>query len=139
RPLLISILFITLFGSLLGGAYLTNSIIHADTPTNAPPVLTYKYDTFRSGQNPNETILNTSNVTSSKFGKRVSYPVDGFVYAQPLYVPNLTINGQSHNVVFVATAHDSVYAFDADQRQATAPLWHASFINPPSVVPINGT
>lgn len=103
-------------------------------------VLTYKYDNFRTGQNPNETILNESNVNSSKFGKHVSYPVDGQVYAQPLFVPNLTINGGTHNVVFVATENDSVYAFDADARSAGAPLWHASFINPPKgITPISSS
>jgi len=93
-------------------------------------VLTYKYDNDRTGQNPNETVLNQSNVNSSQFGLRVSYPVDGQVYAQPLYVPNLSIGGSMHNVVFVETENDSVYAFDADARNAIAPLWHASFINP---------
>lgn len=97
-------------------------------PNNA--LMTYKDDNFRSGQNANETILNTGNVNSSQFGLRVTYPVDGNVYAEPLYVPNLTINGSTHNVVFVATENDSVYAFDADAKSAGAPLWHASFINP---------
>jgi hypothetical protein len=109
-------------------------IAHAETIFRAASantaVLTYKYDDFRTGQNPNETILNESNVNSSHFGKHVSYPVDGNVYAQPLYAPNLTIGGHVHNVVFVATEHDSVYAFDADARSAIAPLWHSSFINP---------
>ena len=93
-------------------------------------VLTYKYDDDRTGQNPNETVLNQSNVNSSKFGIHVSYPVDGQVYAQPLFVPNLSIGGSMHNVVFVETENDSVYAFDADARSAIAPLWQASFINP---------
>jgi len=92
-------------------------------------VLTYKGNTFRTGQYGNETILNTGNVNASTFGKYVSYPVDGRVYAQPLFVPDLTIGGTLHNVVFVATEHDSIYAFDADQRTAIAPLWHSSFIN----------
>ncbi len=92
-------------------------------------VLTSKYDTMRTGQTPNETSLTTSNVNTSQFGKHVAYPVDGYVYAQPLYMPNLTINGVSHNVVFVATENDSVYAFDADQNGApSAPLWHTGFL-----------
>jgi Malectin domain/Fibronectin type III domain len=91
-------------------------------------VTTYKNDNSRDGQYSSETILNQSNVNVTDFGKRVSYPVDGQVYAQPLYVPNLTINGSLHNVVFAATENDSVYAFDADATSAGAPLWHTSLL-----------
>src|SRR5947207_6346270 len=71
-----------------------------------------------------------SNVTSRTFGKLFSYPVDGYLYAEPLYVSQLAIPGQGmHNVVFVASEHDSVYAFDADGL-VTAPLWQTSFIDP---------
>ena len=90
-------------------------------------VTTYKGNALRTGQYPNETILTTSNVNVAQFGKRVVYPVDGYVYAQPLFMPQVTIAGKTHNVVFVATQHDSVYAFDADQMSASAPLWHTSF------------
>ena len=100
---------------------------HAASENTA--VLTYKGDTFRTGQYSNETFLTTANVNVSSFGKHVSYPVDGRVYAQPLYVPNVTIGGSLHNVTFVATEHDSIYAFDADSRVAIAPLWQRSFIN----------
>lgn len=93
-------------------------------------VTTYKGNALRTGQYPNETILTTSNVNVARFGKRVVYPVDGYVYAQPLFMPHVTIAGKTHNVVFVATQHDSVYAFDADQMSASAPLWHTSFIDP---------
>src|SRR5262249_47222609 len=79
---------------------------------------------------PAETVLNTSNVNSLQFGKRVSYPVDGQLYAQPLYVPNLTVGGATHDVVFAATENDSVYAFDADAFTTTppAPLWKVSLL-----------
>jgi hypothetical protein len=95
-------------------------------------VLTSKNDNWRSGENTNETTLTLSNVNARTFGKRVAYPVDGQIYAQPLYVPNLTINGTTHNVVFVATEHDSVYAFDADAQvsgaAAPGPLWHVNYL-----------
>lgn len=88
----------------------------------AVSVLTYHNDDVRDGANTNETTLTLSNVNSQQFGKRYVFPVDGQVYAQPLYVPNLTINGSPHNTVFVATENDSVYAFDADGLSNTA-LW----------------
>lgn len=121
---------------LAGTTYVLSGYTFASTahaaqaaPSNTA-VLTYKNDTFRTGQYSNETILNTGNVNSSHFGKHVSYSVDGQEYAQPLFAPNLNINGGTHNVVFASTEHDSVYAFDADQRNNVAPLWHTSFINP---------
>src|SRR5205823_12799700 len=80
--------------------------------------------------NTSETVLKPSNVNTSTFGKVFSYPIDGTAVSSPLYVANLAISGQGfHNVVFVATEHDSVYAFDADGRSNT-PLWKVSFINP---------
>jgi hypothetical protein len=93
-------------------------------------ITTYKGNSLRTGQYPNETTLTTSNVNVAQFGKHVSYPVDGYVYAQPLFMPDVTIAGRIHNVVFVATQHDSVYAFDADQMSTIPPLWHTSFIDP---------
>jgi hypothetical protein len=91
---------------------------------------TYHNDTMRTGQNLKETVLTPGNVNSAQFGKVFSFPVDGKIYAQPLYVPNVNIPGQGvHNVIYVATEHDSVYAFDADNLKS-APLWHTSFISP---------
>lgn len=92
-------------------------------------VLTYHNDNARTGQNTNETVLTPANVRTGSFGRLFSYAVDGQVYAQPLYVPGLAIPGQgTHNVVFVATQHDSVYAFDADSNMGPngGMLWHIS-------------
>lgn len=93
-------------------------------------MFTYRDDNGRTGQNLNETMLTLANLNPLQFGKLISYPVDGAVYAQPLYVASVTIPGQGiHDVVYVVTQHDSVYAFDADGKASTA-LWHVSFINP---------
>jgi len=97
-------------------------------------VLTSQYDNARTGANLHETILTPANVNANQFGAVFTFPVDGAVYAEPLYVPNLEIPGQgTHNVVFVATEHDSVYAFDADGKSRT-PLWTVNFTNPASGV-----
>ncbi len=95
-------------------------------------VLTQHNDLGRSGANPNETILTTSNVNETSFGKLFTLPIDGFTYAQPLYDPGVTIAGAKHNVLYVATAHDSVYAFDADTG---VEYWQVSLGTPvPSTV-----
>jgi uncharacterized protein (TIGR03437 family) len=96
-------------------------------------VLTYQYDNGRAGANLNEAVLTPGNVNSTQFGKLFSQPVDGVVYGQPLYLEGVNISGNGfHNVVYVATEHDSVYAFDADDNVGTdaAPLWQVSFVNP---------
>jgi len=95
-------------------------------------VLTYHNDISRTGQNISETVLTPANVSSDRFGKLFSHPVDGDVYAQPLYVPKLAIPGKGiHDVVFVATEGDSVYAFDADNIKGSNAdaLWHVSLID----------
>jgi IPT/TIG domain-containing protein len=84
-------------------------------------------DVARIGQNLNEYALTPATVNSSTFSKLFSCPVDGFVYAEPLYVANLNVGGTMHNVVFIATEHDSVYAFDADSPSCVQ-LWKTSFL-----------
>lgn len=98
------------------------------TPSLAQvPVTTQHYDLNRSGVNPNETILNTSNVNVNSFGKLYSLAVDAQIYSQPLYVPGVIIPGQGvHNVIYVCTENNSVYAFDADSAAETTPLWQVN-------------
>ncbi|MGB7308560.1 MAG: hypothetical protein WBC67_05790 [Candidatus Acidiferrales bacterium] len=91
-------------------------------------VLTHHNDNARTGQNLHETLLTPSNVSAATFGLAGKLAVTGSVDAQPLYLPNLLINGAFHNVVFVATEHGLVYAFDADALGA--PLWQTSVIPP---------
>ena len=92
-------------------------------------VLTYHNDNGRTGQKTDEQKLSLTTVNSGTFGKLFSVPLDGQVYAQPLYVSHVAIANQGfHNVVFVATEHDSVYAFDADGNTAN-PLWSVNFTN----------
>jgi hypothetical protein len=96
------------------------------TPTaSAPDVTTYHYDLTRAGLNAQETTLTPTNVASATFGKVGSDPVDGKVDAEPLYLNNLTIGGAAHNVLYIATEHGSVYAFDADTNTQ---LWKTSVI-----------
>jgi hypothetical protein len=100
-------------------------------------VTTAHNDIARTGANTTETILTPANVKSGSFGRLYSMTVDGYVYAQPLYLPNLTMGagtpqaGTTHNVVFIATEHDSIYAFDADNNGGAnaAPLWKITLLD----------
>ncbi len=92
-------------------------------------VTTYHNDNGRTGQNIRETTLTVRNVNQTTFGKLYSIPLDGPIHAQPLYVPHVAIPNQGfHDVVYVATEHDTVYAFDADAPTSN-PLWSDSFIS----------
>jgi fibronectin type 3 domain-containing protein len=94
-------------------------------------VLTYRDDGFNTGQTLSETALTPANVNTTDFGKLFTVPLDGRMYAQPLYKQGVSITSGSstgtHNVIFAASEHDSVYAIDADNGQT---LWQDSFINP---------
>jgi hypothetical protein len=96
--------------------------------TDLAGVLTYHNDLARDGVNGQEYALAPSNVSTSAFGKLFSCSADGAIYTQPLWVPNVTINGTKHNVIVVATQHDSVYAFDADANPCVQ-LWHANLLD----------
>ena len=97
--------------------------------TNYPGTFTHHNDNLRTGQNLGETVLTPTSVNATTFGKLATYPLDGVAYASPLYLANVNIPGQGfHNVVYVATEHDSVFAFDADGLSASA-LWRVSFTN----------
>ena len=96
--------------------------------TNYPGTFTFHNDNLRSGVNSGETVLTPALVSPAQFGKLFSYPIDGWAFASPLYMADVNIPNQGlRNVVFVATEHDSVYAFDADGRSGT-PLWQVSFL-----------
>ena len=125
-------LAIVIFSVLTGCSGGGDSPSIAPSPGGQPQLLavTYHNDNARTGQNLNETTLTWANVNQAHFGKKFSYPLDGIAYASPLYVANVSIPGQGvHNLVYVATEHDSIYAFDADGLSPT-PLWQVSFIDP---------
>ncbi len=94
-------------------------------PVQRTDVVTYKDDAARTGQNLTESVLSLTNVNSTRFGQLRFLAADGKVDAEPLYLSGLTVQGAMHNVVFVATENDSVYAFDADSG---AVLWHVSVL-----------
>ncbi|HKC39854.1 MAG TPA: hypothetical protein VKC15_09965, partial [Gemmatimonadales bacterium] len=105
-----------------------------DNPTDVGPpnpqsvsVLTQHNDNTRAGWNDNETALTTSNVNVLQFGKLFTLAVDGQVYAQPLVVGHVTIGGGDHNVVYVATVNNTVYAFDGDNGRR---YWQKGFTAP---------
>jgi hypothetical protein len=115
-------------------------VVNTTTPNDQHiSVLTQHNNNFRAGLNNRETALTTSNVNSAKFGKLFNLSVDDQVYAQPLVFGNLTIGGGDHNVVFIATVSNSVYAYDGDSGTL---YWHknysASGMRPPKNTDMTG-
>jgi hypothetical protein len=126
--------FASSVGAILGLALVAGSCggSHSSAPVTPPPggpsgsaVLTYHNDVGRTGQYTSETTLTTANVNSTTFGEIGFLGVTGKVDAEPLYMPNVTIAGANHQVIFVATEHDLVYAFDAS---TLSQLWQVSVL-----------
>jgi len=124
------------FSSAAAGSFTITATSNADNTkstsvtigvTDLTGVTTYHNNLSRDGTNTREFALTTSNVNTASFGKLFSCAVDGEVYAQPLWVPNLAIGAGTHNVIFVATQNDSVYAFDADAKPCVQ-YWKKSFL-----------
>ena len=111
--------------SLTHAAALTLTVSAPAPPSSIPDVTTYHYDVARDGLNAQETILTPTNVNSTQFGKVGFFTVDGHVDAEPLFLAGVSIGGQTHNVLYVATEHGSIYAFDADSGTQ---LWQTSLI-----------
>ncbi|HEY1661887.1 MAG TPA: Calx-beta domain-containing protein [Verrucomicrobiae bacterium] len=116
--------------AILSGCCLSFALLPASAQVD---VWTYHYDNARDGANTNESILNLTNVSSATFGKLFTVPVDGSVYAAPLYMPNLTVGGQTHNVVFIATENNTVYAYDANSAGASGGLLWKTNLGPAAV------
>ena len=115
-------------------------LLSAD-PFAQTSVTTQHNDAARTGANLTETILTTTNVNVSEFGKLFERAVDDEIYGQPLHVDGVSVPGVGvRNVVYVATNNDSVYAFDADDAARTAPLWRVSYTNPAAgILPVSRT
>ena len=109
-------------------ADITKSASNSIGVTDLSGVLTYHNNVSRDGTNTHEFALTAANVNQSTFGKLFSCQADGAIYAQPLWIPNLTVAGTTHNVIITATQHESLYAFDADVSPCTT-LWHVSLID----------
>ena len=115
----------TISAALNGVKGSTTATVTVNSPVN---ITTWHVDANRSGLNNKETVLTPANVAPATFGKLFSCPVDGYVYGSPLILSNQTINGATHNVLYVATENDSVYAYDSDTCGGGTPLWKVSLL-----------
>ena len=122
---LLLLVMLTACSSKSGSTAATSPSSGVPTPSQHTDVLTYKYDVGRTGQNLTESVLTLTNVNSASFGLLRLLSVDGKVDAQPLYLAGLSVQGAKHNVLFIVTENDSVYAFDADSG---ALLWQVSLL-----------
>jgi hypothetical protein len=116
----------------------TLPVIFAATVTGAVcqvSIWTGQYDQGRTSSNLSETTLTMSNVNTTQFGLLFDRAVDDAIWAQPLYLPQVTISGSAHNVVYVATINNSVYAFDGDTASLSAPLWQVNLGTAAPIVP----
>lgn len=131
NPLWYALFLVVLLVGCGGGSSQSSGISQGGGNPTPPPqhsdvsVLTYHNDNVRDGLNSKETTLTLANVNSTQFGKIGFLAVDGLVDAQPLYLSSLNVGGKNHKVLYVATEHDSLYAFDADSG---AVLWHVSVL-----------
>lgn len=118
-------IFTVVVGNAVGSVTSNAATLTVSSAAVAPgtDIVTYKYDAMRTGLNSTESVLTPANVSARTFGKLRSLPVDGLVDAQPLYLSNLLISNALHNVLFVETEHDSVYAFDVESGKI---FWHVS-------------
>jgi hypothetical protein len=107
-----------------GSASLTVSVAAAD----AVSIPTFHVSANRSGLNSGETSLTPANVKPASFGKLFAYTIAGYAYGEPLIESSVSINGATHNVLYVATEQDEVYAFDAEHYGTGAPLWKVSLL-----------
>jgi hypothetical protein len=102
----------------------------AIAPTSVAQIATSQYDNSRTGATLTEKILTLQNVNATRFGKLGAFKTDGVAYAQPLFISSVEISNKgTHDVLSVATEHDSVYAFDAN-RPGDPPLWQVNFLDP---------
>ncbi len=135
RSCFLSLTLFVFAAILPAGCSSSSPVVNSSPPPGGSPsstdVITYHYDNQRTGQNLNETTLTPANVNSTKFGKLGEFTVDGKVDAQPLYLSNVQIAGQKKNVLYVATEHGSVYAFDADSTNGltSTSLWKTSTLS----------
>lgn len=128
----------TTINAAVSGTSASSALTVTAALTGGTNVQTWHFDNQRSGLNPAESTLTTTNVAPSSFGKLFSYLTDGYVYGEPLLISGLTINGASHNVLFAATEKDSVYAFDADRYGTGTPLWQTSLLQAGETPILNG-
>lgn len=117
-------------GSVAQNLFLSTFLLLSFSASAQVDVLTQHNDNGRTGANLQETVLTPANVNRQKFGMLFKRIVDDQVYTQPLLVTNVRIGGRWHNVVYVTTVNNSVYAFDANDATAAAPLWHVNFGTP---------